>query len=131
MGTTVVGEPGSVGWNELSTTDVAQSKAFYTALFGWTAQDFPMPEMQYTVFQQGERSIGGLMPMPSEAAGAPSFWAVYFVVEDTDETFDEAKALGATVVAPLMDVPTVGRLGFLADPQGAVFAVIRFEMPAA
>jgi predicted enzyme related to lactoylglutathione lyase len=56
-----------------------------------------------------------------------SYWAVYFVVEDPDATLDLAVANGAKVVYPLMDVPDVGRFGYLADPQGALFAVIRME----
>jgi hypothetical protein len=44
--------PGSFSWIELATSDQDAAKAFYAALFGWQAVDFPMgPDQTYTVFQ--------------------------------------------------------------------------------
>jgi len=44
---------GAFSWCELMTTDVEAAKAFYTKLFGWGAEDMPMPGMNYT--GQGRR----------------------------------------------------------------------------
>lgn len=35
-------KPGAFSWVELTTTDQNAAKAFYTSLFGWTLQEFPM-----------------------------------------------------------------------------------------
>ena len=35
IGAELVNEPGTFVWNELSTTDMAGTKAFYTSVFGW------------------------------------------------------------------------------------------------
>jgi predicted enzyme related to lactoylglutathione lyase len=131
MGTILVGEPGSVGWTELATTDVPGARAFYAGLFGWRADGRETPGMEYSVLKLGDRPVGGMMPMPAEAAGTPSYWAVYFVVEDADATVAKALAMGAHVIMPLVDEPTVGRFGFLADPEGAIFGVVRLEPRAA
>jgi predicted enzyme related to lactoylglutathione lyase len=130
MGTTLVNEPGALGWNELSTTDTDRAGKFYTGLFGWTADAQEMPGMVYTVFKSGEAMRGGMMQQMKEMAGAPSAWSVYFSVADADATTAKAKSLGANVMMPPTDIPNIGRFSFLADPQGAVFAVIKFLPPS-
>jgi predicted enzyme related to lactoylglutathione lyase len=58
---------GQFSWNELVTTDPAAATKFYTELFGWTTQDFPMPEFTYTVVSAGGANTGqgGIMPTMS------------------------------------------------------------------
>lgn len=53
----------------------------------------------------------------------PSYWQVYFNVEDTDASIGKAIALGATVLGGPEDSP-FGRLATLADPTGAPFKII-------
>ena len=120
IGAEIVNEPGAYTWNELHSTDIAAAAAFYKKLLGWDAQ--PMEGMDYTMFNlNGEGIAGGMKPpMP----GAPSNWLVYFEVADTDATVEKAQATGATLLSPPMDIPA-GRFAVLADPQGAVFAVIK------
>jgi predicted enzyme related to lactoylglutathione lyase len=124
-GAQLVNEPGAMCWNELSSRDVEGSKAFYRSVFGWdpvTHADGPMP---YTEFQLGGQSIAGMMEMPPTVpAEVPTFWMVYFAVDDADATVAKAKELGGEVRMSPMDIP-VGRFAVLADPQGATFAVIR------
>jgi predicted enzyme related to lactoylglutathione lyase len=110
---------------------VNAAREFYAALFGWTFEVVPMPNIEYTMLKKDGIGIAGLMAMPAEDPGGRSFWTVYFVVDDADEAFATATASGAQVMMPLMDVATVGRFGFLTDPQGAMFAVIEMESPAA
>jgi hypothetical protein len=130
MGTLLYGEPGSRGWNELMTSNVDVAQKFYGGLFGWTAERQPNPDMTYYVFKQGGQSVGGMMPIGPDMKGATPHWGVYFMVTDADAAFDKAQSLGAKVVVPLMTVPGVGRFGYLADPQGVSFAVMKGE-PAA
>jgi predicted enzyme related to lactoylglutathione lyase len=73
---------------------------------------------------QGETPAGGMMRIQSEWGEVPPHWATYFSVDDCDATVTAAVELGATPVGPTMDVPHVGRFAWLADPQGAMFAVI-------
>jgi predicted enzyme related to lactoylglutathione lyase len=129
-GAGVVNEPGAFCWNELQSRDVDGSKAFYASVFGWepvTHTDGPMP---YTEFLLDGRSIAGMMPMPPMVpAEVPTYWLVYFAVDDCDQATAKARELGGTELVPPMDVP-IGRFSVLTDAQGAVFAAIKLnELP--
>jgi predicted enzyme related to lactoylglutathione lyase len=112
-------------WDELVTKDIDDAARFYGELFGWTVEDMGADFGGYRIFKRGETSIGGLMAPPDPAI--PNYWQPYVGAADTDATVAKAKELGATVLVEPMDVPTVGRFAVLADPQGAVFGVIRGE----
>jgi predicted enzyme related to lactoylglutathione lyase len=119
-------EPGSFAWSELHTKDKDKAKSFYTALFGWGAQEHAEP-MPYTEWQVGGESVGGMMQITPEMGPMPPNWLTYFEVADADDTVAKAnKAGGNTLMGP-HDIPDVGRFAVLADPQGAVFAVIKSE----
>jgi predicted enzyme related to lactoylglutathione lyase len=126
MGTFLFGEPSSMGWNELSSTNVDRSGSFYAGLFGWKLEIAKMPGMDYVTFKNGDELAGGMMAQPKELAGAPSSWGVYFAVADADATAAKAQALGATVIVPPTDIPTIGRFAVVLDPQGVAFSVIKF-----
>ena len=97
---------------------------FYSAVFGWRASIADTDGMPYTESKLGDDTVVGMMPMPAEVPGEISaFWLTYFAVEDCDATVATAGGLGATTLVPPMDVPP-GRFSVLADPAGAVFAVI-------
>jgi predicted enzyme related to lactoylglutathione lyase len=126
MGTFLFGEPNSMGWNELSSTNVDRAGSFYSGLFGWKLEIAKMPGMDYVTFKNGDELAGGMMAQPKELAGAPSSWGVYFAVADADATAAKAKSLGATVIVPPTDIPTIGRFAVVLDPQGVAFSVIKF-----
>jgi predicted enzyme related to lactoylglutathione lyase len=126
MGTFGSGVPGALGWNELATSDVARARKFYSELFGWTTEDHDMGDFVYTMFKQGETLVAGLMAQPPEHAGVPSAWTVYFQVADADATVARAETIGGQPMTPTQDIPGIGRFAFLADPQGAAFALIQY-----
>ena len=129
MGTFLMGEPGSLGWNELISTNEDQALSFYKALFGWNADRTEMPGMTYTIFKQGEAMIAGSMAQPKQMAGAPSLWGVYFSVADADKSAEKVIAMGGKILNPPMDIPGIGRFAVAADPQGAMFSMIKFLPP--
>ena len=47
-----------------------------------------------------------------------------------DASVAKAQAKGAAVIQPAMDMPGVGRMATLTDPQGARFALITYESMA-
>lgn len=63
--------------------------------------------------------IGGMMGAPS---GSPSHWLAYFAVADADAAVAAASVGGGTVLSGPDDTP-FGRMAFLTDPDGAVFAI--------
>ncbi len=115
--------PGSFCWNELQTRDTAAAESFYTKLIGWTASTSE-GDMPYTEFKLDGESVAAMMPMPAPVpAEVPALWLTYFAVEDCDASVAAIEAAGGSTMAPPMEVP-VGRFAPVADPQGAVFAVI-------
>jgi predicted enzyme related to lactoylglutathione lyase len=127
IGARVMGENGSFCWNELYTRDAARAKAFYTALFGWRpdAVTLPAPPYDYTAYMLGEIRVAGMMEIPSDWGPVPPHWLVYFAVDDCNAAEAKARGLGAQSVYPPSDLPGVGRLAILKDPQGAAFALFR------
>jgi hypothetical protein len=118
---------GRFAWYELMTTDPAAAEAFYTEVVGWQTQPFPGLEEPYTTWMSGPQPVGGLMALPEEAkaGGAPPNWLTYVAVESADATVARAQGLGARLEVGPRDIPAVGRFAVLADPQGAVFAILQ------
>lgn len=128
IGAQLVNVPGTYCWSELMADDLAGAKAFYRAVFGWGAEtQGPDGPGGYTEWKVGERSIGGLMSKPrTMPPNTPSFWGVYFAVEDTDATLSKAQQLGASVLVPATDIEP-GRFAVLSDPGGAMFNVLALK----
>lgn len=124
-GATVIREPGTLSWNELSTNDVDAAKIFYTSLFGLTAETSDMGGgREYTVFQRGDDQIAGMMAITPDMGPMPPSWGIYFNVDDPDETAGQVKDLGGNVFVPPTDFPG-GRFALVTDPQGAAFGVVK------
>ncbi|WP_395294093.1 VOC family protein [Kitasatospora hibisci] len=129
-GLEAVTEPGTFCWAECYSVDAEAAKAFYRAVFSWQEQDVPFGEEMYTVLTPAgggtDDAHGGLMQLsPAHtAAGTGSHWLPYFEVPNVDAAVALAERLHATVRTGPTDVHGVGRLAQLADPYGAVFAVI-------
>jgi predicted enzyme related to lactoylglutathione lyase len=126
IGSQIVNEPGAFCWSEINSRDLDGSKAFYGAVFGWTAEthDVGPPMGSYVEFGLDGQTIAGALPMPPMVPPmVPTFWLVYFAVADCDASQAKAVELGATVLMPPMEVPA-GRFCVLSDPQGATFAII-------
>ena len=114
--------PGTIGWNEIVTSDKGGATEFYTQLFGWTASEMEMPGgATYTIFNQGEREVAGCVVPPGVKDVNP-MWLAYVNVEDIDASVAKAKELGATILADRVDLP-MGSFTVLTDPQGATFAL--------
>jgi predicted enzyme related to lactoylglutathione lyase len=116
-------------WHECYTRDVEATKAFYTGLLGWTTSEFGIPGMEgtpYTMVHNMGQPVGGIFKMDGpQFEQVPPHWSVYIAVEDVDATVAKAEGIGGSVVVPAMDVPTVGRMALLSDPQGAMFWVYK------
>ncbi len=117
-------EPASRGrflWYDTMTTDVQGAIAFYTKVTGWGTQTWNGTGEPYHMWANGDRPIGGLMKMPPDVP-APPHWLGYIGTPDVDATAARAKQLGATIMVPPTEIPTVGKFAVLSDPQGVVFA---------
>lgn len=121
--TTKTNTQGRFIWHELVTNDVQRALGFYGELLGWRSREMDMgPGGKYTLLSIGDRDVGGIAPANKDA---PPHWLGYVTATDVDATTNDAKANGATVIVPPMDIPNVGRFSLLKDPQGGVFAPMR------
>ncbi len=102
---------------ELNTTDLNKAKAFYSKLFDWKLEEFPMENGSYTMINVGEGTGGGMMTHP--VPGAPSMWLAYVLVDDIKAATQKAKSLGATVMKDVTEVMDAGWLSIITDPTGA------------
>ena len=119
---TLLGRP---VWYELMTTDAPAAEKFYKAVIGWGSEPFKESPMPYTVFKRtGNVNVAGLMKTP-DGMNAPPFWAMYIAVPKLEEAVAHIKRLGGTELSGVIDVPTVGRLQMMKDPQGAAFYIIQ------
>ena len=109
-------------WYELITTDVDAAKRFYGDIVGWTTTTFPSPAggTPYNILNYGETGVGGLMTLPDGAPTGPG-WFAYFHVADVDAGVAQTEQAGGKTHMPATDLPGVGRIAMLADPQGVVF----------
>ncbi|HVO96677.1 MAG TPA: VOC family protein [Bryobacteraceae bacterium] len=122
----VMGENNCYCWADLSTADRAGAKRFYERLFGWKAAPGKgKDDSTYLHIGLGEHYFAGILPDSHRNPKAPPHWMAYFMTSDADAATEKAQALGATVVAPPMNVGESLRMAILCDPQGAVFALFQ------
>jgi predicted enzyme related to lactoylglutathione lyase len=111
-------------WDELVTPDAEAAKAFYGAVFGWTAEPMDMGDMGvYTIFKKGDgESVAGMMQKRDGDAG-PAGWLPYLRTDDVDASAARAAELGARTLVEPMQMESAGRFAVLVDPTGATFGL--------
>jgi uncharacterized protein len=125
IGAEVMGEPNTLTWTEVMASDLDKAKTFYTELFGWSAEPFG-EDGSYVVYKKDDQYVCGSMLPPGPM---PSFWLIYFAVENADDAVAKARELGATIQREATPIPTVGRFALITDPQGAGFGVLEPAPP--
>jgi uncharacterized protein len=119
--------PNTFGWAELNARELEKAIPFYEQVFGWSTRTSPMGEGQppYTEFLLDDQSIAGALEMnPVIPAEVPSYWLVYFSVDDVDGAFRKAIESGGKEMVPPQDFPG-GRFAIVSDPQGASFGLLK------
>jgi len=110
-------------WYELLTSDPRAAIAFYTEVIEWQTQPW---RDDYTMWLTSESPVGGVVRLPEQAKklGAPPHWQASVEVSDVNDTIAKAKALGGTIYH-VEDVPDIGRLAVIGDPQGAAMCAFQ------
>jgi predicted enzyme related to lactoylglutathione lyase len=110
-------------WYELMTTDMKAAESFYKTVVGWTSAPFDGSPQPYTMFSRsGGIPVAGVMTTPQEM-NAPPFWAMYVGVPKLEDGVAHIKRLGGSEISPVIEVPKVGRMQMMKDPQGAAFYI--------
>jgi len=109
--------PGRVAWFDITTTDIAKSKAFYGALFGWTFNSVAGTDLAAEIVIGGT-GIGTLRR--AEGKISPFNGVAYIQVPDVQASCNKAKELGGTVIPgfPFDLDGGRGAIGLVNDPAG-------------
>jgi predicted enzyme related to lactoylglutathione lyase len=100
------------------------AEKFYTAVVGWTVQAFDQSPQPYDMWvRPGGGPIGGVMDIPP-GMNFPPHWEMYVAVDNLDAAVGKIEKLGGRGLGPLIEVPQVGRMRTMQDPDGAVFAIL-------
>jgi uncharacterized protein len=108
-------------WHEVYAPDAQAAVDFYTKALGFGAKAMEMGEMgTYHMLTKNGTAVAGVMSTNNpDMANVPPHWATYLAVDDVDASLASCQEHGATVVVPPMDIPSVGRMVLIQDPQGA------------
>ena len=125
---------GAFIWYELITPDPKGAKAFYDSVVGWDmdAEAAPGP-VEYRMIKRSDGgNAGGVLRLNDDMAshGARPVWLGYVNVDDVDATVVSIEQAGGKVMMGATDIPTVGRIAMVTDPQGAPFYVMKPIPPA-
>jgi hypothetical protein len=116
---------GKVVWADLVTPNLAAAEKFYGGLFGWTFQSIRAGDSDYVVAVEAGRPVAGLIEKPiSQAERRQSAWLTFIAVRDVDAVKRTALAHKGKVITESATYALRGRQAILADPEGAVFAVL-------
>jgi uncharacterized protein len=109
--------PGRVAWFDITTTDMAKSRAFYGALFGWTFTSVGGTDLAVEIVVGGT-GIGTLRR--AEGKISPFNGVAYIQVPDIRASCAKATELGGTVIPgfPFDLDDGRGAVGLVNDPAG-------------
>jgi uncharacterized protein len=114
---------GRIVWYELLTTDMKAAEKFYTAVVGWKVSAFDQSPEPYDMWMRaGDVPVGGVMKIP-DGMGFPPHWEMYVAVDKLEDAVARIEKLKGSALSPVIEVPTVGRMRTMKDPQGAVFSI--------
>ncbi|MEM6296554.1 MAG: VOC family protein [Myxococcota bacterium] len=106
----------AIDYVEITAPDLAAAKAFYSAAFGWTFNDYGPG---YAGIVGETREQGGLAQGEPRGAGGP---LVVLYSDDLDATLAAVKSAGGTISTEPFDFPG-GRRFHFTDPGGNELAV--------
>jgi predicted enzyme related to lactoylglutathione lyase len=123
--TTVSGSPrlpGKFVWADLVTDDVKAAVKFYSGVFGWRFNDYG----GYLIGMNDERPLCGMFQRsrPKDRVAEPR-WFGYISVGSVDGAQRVVTKAGGRVLAEPKNMPKRGEQAVFADPEGAVFGVIK------
>ena len=110
---------GKMVFTELVTPDLAGARQFYGGLFGWTFQGTGV----FAQASLGGRLVAGIVQRPLPTGRQPG-WLSFLAAGDVEAADAVATQHGAKLLFAPHPIANLGREAVLADPQGAVFAVM-------
>jgi predicted enzyme related to lactoylglutathione lyase len=118
--------PGVPCWVDTWQPDAEAAVAFYTALFGWEAEDPPTTagDVRHVTLRLRDREVAAIGSRPaSDGPDLPTAWDTYVEVADADAAVAAATAAGGSLLMGPSDSLEGGRIALIRDPVGAVLGV--------
>lgn len=110
--------PNTIDYVEMPSRDLAQTKRFFAALFGWSFEDYG-PD--YASFNDG-RTAGGFYKSEKTASVEAGAALVVFYRKDLEESRKKVIDLGGTITKEIFEFPG-GRRFHFCEPGGGEFAI--------
>ncbi|MFF1416334.1 VOC family protein [Streptomyces sp. NPDC058280] len=125
VGTAVAGAHGTPVWNELITRETSTVGKFYEALFDYDVEPVVSADFDFLTLRLEGRPVASLHGVGRALArDRGAHWMTYFEVDDTDAAARLVSELGGHVLQSPRESAN-GRLATVADPEGAVFTIVR------
>src|SRR2546426_8189482 len=118
MPDTAVSAPGKPAWADLSTSDAAAGKTFYSKLFGWQPEDQGPDAGGYVIFKLGGKQVTALGPVQNP--GQPAAWSVYIATDDAAATAKKVRDAGGAGALLAIGGLGAGSMGGFPDPIRAL-----------
>jgi hypothetical protein len=113
---------------EIHSADPDAAAKFYSTIFGWKILKWDGP-VEYWVVQTGEGPgiDGGILRRQGDApatGAAVNAYVCTIGVESLDETLTSIAANGGEIVVAKHEIPHIGLLAYVKDPDGNIFGVL-------
>ncbi len=118
------GTYGGINWTDLSTPNIADATHFYRDLFGWSITTLKTPMGDYYVGNADDFEAAGMMGQDPDSQATPACWTTFVYVEDIDATVTRITGAGGSILTPPFEIPGGAKVAVVADPTGAMFAVM-------
>lgn len=114
---------------EIHANDPERAIAFYEAMFGWTFTKWDGPWPYWLVDTGSGMGInGGLLPrqgpQPVEGQAVNAF-VITVNVASCDQAMEDAVTHGGSLALEKVEIPGMGWLGYVKDPEGNILGVMQ------
>ena len=123
---------GKVIWHELLTEDMAAAKRFYGELFGWSFEAIgsdadALVASNYTMAYLNGNPVAGMIDATLFEDGHDNLsqWVSVISVGDIEYSTTEIRRTEGSVLGGPTDLADRGQIAAVADPQGALFAILQ------
>lgn len=122
MAGTTMKAHGSPNWVDCATLDLAETEAFYAAVFGWTSERVTASDGAIYALQRLDgQLVAGIYELNDDLRkmGVPPHWGTYIEVDDVAAVLKKVPDAGGTVIEDLSTEPDVGTFAVIRDSVGA------------
>jgi uncharacterized protein len=121
---------------EIHSANLDLMQKFYAGVFGWQITDLGPQMGHYRMVNTGEIASdarypginGGLTPRrgaPPQDGQPVNAYVCTVGVDDIDAYIEKVKSAGGTTAVDKMQVPGVGWLAYMKDPEGNIFGLLQ------